>query len=832
MARLAKSYINHFGLDLKSSDIVRDPQFASGMKNAEYKKNGNISKREGYRCRAGDVGGSGLHSYVSIDRVTAKETEVLIAVDDNLHRLVENTVLIQYTGAQASVAFNLFFDKTLGVYKITIVEGTVTVLDYSLGTGIDEVTPVSLADVKATIEGISVDYSVTITGDSTATAAFLDFARDKNLSTDDLTLVGRSWSQIPSPITLLPGNVTYQGDDDYYLTTAVQLNNNLYLSNGYDEMIKYDGQNAYRAGMPKPTAAPLIALGGAGLLNPTDPAGYRYSYLYTQIDANLNEVAGIMSDETAGISPVNQTVDITVDNINSTSGFNTNAGIVAGAQVGVNTITVDDGAGGNHTFVVGDTAYFFDGVGGNYVEREILSVTATTITIDGAAVDVIDNAVISNNLRISIYRNLDGGVFQFLVAEIPNNPFVTTQVYNDNIVDASLGIQYILPLFFHNLPPKGRFISAYNNQMYSAGSLEQPSTVSWSAVEGPEYWEPNLYSLRMQSINGDKITGIKQSNEVMTVFERRAMHVISGDIPNNNVRVDTITRDIGCVSHNSIQEVRGSLYFLSDRGVWKSTSGQLPVQVSKNIEPEFDKDPLLDSNQEPVYKRAIALNDREKEQYILYIPSESTNGGGIYANNFSTIFVEDYYRGAWLSWTNMNMAGGAAIFNDVAYFSEKRANSNAGFSPISNFLFGKNSRGDNWDYQDNLVPVDFEYSTAWYYFGEPSIFKKFIRLKTFASEETSNNSFVINTDIEKNFIDGFVTASFVTDFTGNGGGYGISPYGDSPYGDLFFPSRKCKIGPIKATSIRFVMKNNNPCENVDILGWELEVAMPYRQEIK
>ena len=826
MANLVKSYINHFGLDLKSSDIVREPQYASDMLNAEYKKNGNISKREGYRGQAGSVGGAGLHSYNRVDPTTAKESQILVAVDENLHKVNETTVLIQYTGAETFVSFNVYLDKIAGVYKTTIQEDVTVVLDYNMGVGIDELTPETLADLKSNIEGISGDYTVTITGDTTATAAFIDLARDKNLAIDDVTLICRSFEQIPSPITLLPGNTTNIGDEDFHNTTSTQINNILYLSNGYDELIKYDGQNAYRAGLPK-SDAPTTALGVAGAL--TSATGYRHSVLYAQFDAagNLHESA--MSADSADLTPTNQTIDVTVDNILAASGFNTNCAIVAGVQSGVNTITVDDGSGGSHTMIVGDTAYFFDGVSGGYVEREITSITAGSITVAGAAVDVADNAVISNNLRIGIYRNLDGGTTKFLVEEIPNNSFTATQVYNDNKIDSALGIEYLVTAIEYSLPPKGRFLSAYNNIAVLAGDLENPTTVYWADVGFPERWAPALLSLRVQSPNGDKITGLSQSNEVMAIFEKRAMHVISGDIPNNNIRVDTITKDVGCVSHDTIQEVRGSLYFLSDRGVWKTTSGQLPFEVSARVEPVFDIDPLLTESEKYVFKRAIGINDRGKEQYLLFLPAESSNLIGLTANDSSILLVEDYYRSAWLKWDNMNLAGGAVYHNGKLWFSERR---NVGGTTTGTYLYSKNNRGDNWDYQDNLDPVDWEYATAWYFFNEPSVYKKFLRLKTFASEETANNAFTINTDIEKNFISGLVSNSFVTDFTGNGGGYGISAYGVAPYGDIFFPSRKCKIGPLKGTSIRFVMRNSESCQNVDIQGWELEFATPYRTELK
>jgi len=826
VANLVKQFVNHFGLDLKSSDIVREPQFASDMLNAEYRKNGNISKRVGYRGTACESGGAGLAVYNRIDPTTAAEQEILIAISEKLEVLQENTITLSYSGAELSVVLELFFDPSADEYKCQIVENTTLVLDFSLGKGIDEATPVTLSDLKTAIDALA-NFSATIVGDTASPAAFLELARGINLAEGDHTLSNHCWNDANQPLaSLLPGNVTFKDDADFENTSWVQLNNVIYFSNGYDEVIKYDGQNAYKAGLPKP-AQPTAALSGAGNPNGT----YTYRLAYYQFDAAGNIAEGNGSDTSGSLVSTNQSIDVTVSNIQASSGFNTNCAIVAGAQGPVNTITVDDGSGGNHTMKVGDTAYFFDSVSGDYVEREVTATGVGTITVAGAAVTVADNAVISNNLRIGIFRTANSGSTHFLVAEIPNDSFTTTQVYNDNVADANLGIELLIPIFSNDLPPKGRYIASYNNQLFISGNLDNPNLAYFSDVGKPESFYLAIGNLRLQSPNGDKITGLKQNNEVMAVFERRAIHIITGDIPNLLIRVETITKDVGCASHGTIQEVRGQLYFLSDRGVYSLVSGQLPKEISTRVEPLFDISSTVDDPElVPILKRAIAVNHREKEQYIVFIPAESQLAGANYANDFSVVVTQDYYRGAWLKWDNMNMAAGAVIFNDRLFFSEKR--NSVAFGRIANYLYSQNNRGDAWDYNDDTEPTFFSYSSAWYHLNEPSVFKKYNRFKLFGSEDTDFNQYLVNISIEKDFLDDSVIGQFDIDFTDNGFGYGVSAYGVSPYGDVTDPNRKHKIGPIKAKAIRFVIDNNEPLQNVDVTGWELELNAPYRTMIK
>jgi len=264
MAVLVKQFVNHFGLDLKSSDINRPQEYASGMMNAQYKKNGNISKREGYRVKAQTAGGCGLANYNRITPGTAIQEEILLAISTELHRLYEMNFNVSYVGAEASCIFEIFFDIENEVYKANITEGTVLVLDYSLGVGFDEATIINLADLKSQIDALP-NFTATITGPTTIPAAFLDLIRSFNLSDSDANITNRYWIPVNTTGTLFPGNSTYKNDVDFENTRWTQLNNVIFFGNGYDEIIKYDGQTAFRAGMPNPSA-PGVALGAAGVL--------------------------------------------------------------------------------------------------------------------------------------------------------------------------------------------------------------------------------------------------------------------------------------------------------------------------------------------------------------------------------------------------------------------------------------------------------------------------------------------------------------------------------------------------------------------------------------
>ena len=57
--QIVKSFYNDKGLDQRSSDLIRDPRYASGVVNADYRKTGDLNKRKGNQSKIKDTGGAG-----------------------------------------------------------------------------------------------------------------------------------------------------------------------------------------------------------------------------------------------------------------------------------------------------------------------------------------------------------------------------------------------------------------------------------------------------------------------------------------------------------------------------------------------------------------------------------------------------------------------------------------------------------------------------------------------------------------------------------------------------------------------------------------------------
>lgn len=836
---LAKNFSKFKGLDLRSSNLIVAQEFSTGMDNADYNKTNAIVKRKGYQYKVDNAGGYGMAVYKDINTTTGAVTETVCTVDDSLRTLTADTFGITYSGSGTSL-LNIGVNVSTDKYELTIVEDTVTILTQNLGLGLDESSATTVGTVISAIDALT-DYAASGGADTTSSAAFLELKKDAILSSTSTAVAFSHWTQSNEPsANPLTTTQAAKNNSDFENASFANLNNVLYVSTSYDDLMKYDGQGFYRAGVPAggdadgsgdSGTAPTLADSASGTTFTTGD-DYYYFYLYSQVDNKGNIIEGIKSPYSAKHTmSAGKDIDVTVTNLLASSGFNTNSAIVSGAQNAVTTLLLDSG----NTLNVGDTAYFYDGSTSSYVTRTITASDDTGITFAGA-VDVADNAVISNNLRIGIYRTVEIGASTpaslqtySLVAEIPNDSQNATQVYQDGIADASLGAEFIIPTKAHGLPPKGRYLTTFRNQLFIAGRPTNVNTVYYSDIDSPEYFPAGSNSWVVDAFDGAKIRGIGALDTAVIVFKDASIQAVTGDIADDSFRVDEISfGGIGCVAHNSIQKIGGSLFFLSDKGIY-SVNLEGVSSIGGRIETEFTKFDVAFN-----FQKATSANWLNRDKYLLFIPNESQDGSDDYADSSSRVYAYDYARDAWLKWSNINAQGGFALLTDGTFYHHSRR-LDTDSENVENPLAVFNNYGNSNDYTDHQNATIFKYETNWEALGDPQILKKFLRLKVFALPtdvlDGDASLYTLTVQQETNFNSPAAIAEFDMDFSGGstgwGGAWGTFPWGDSPLGEL-----KGKLKAAKSRALKLIFKNEIQKEDVLISGYQLEVAASYRAEFK
>lgn len=840
-----KRYQNFYGVDFKSNDLQFPEYRATAIQNVQFTATGTIEKRRGYQPYAEPGAKYGIFTYNRIDANGIERPEVL-GISNTVSRLAEAKIVVSYSGSSAVCNIQVRFDVATNQYRMIIEEGTLVVLNQGLGLGVDVGGPYSFNSLTTAINGLT-GFSAVLTGNVNTPAAFIKTIEVTSLIGTSVQCVAKYWEAL-NVITQtgkagpLQGSETNRNASNFENVSAVQVQNCIYFSNGYDPVLKYDGQNAYRAGLPPATDGST----GTFTVTASGTAGanlYVWREQFIQIDANGNQIEGntVFSSEYLLNEPSVNAVTVTVSSIQAGSGFNTNCALISGTGTGT-AIPVTAG----HTIKAGDTAYLWDTVTSSYVTRKVLSIAATTVNVDSSigytSTTTDSKNVISNNLRIRILRNKNTGVSPtlfFELIEIPNNSFSSTQTFVDSLADASLAAQFLEPATDRSPPVSGKYISAYQNIMVTAGNIELPNQVSFSDIANPEYFALVSNQFTVTNLQGDIITAIHPTSESFLIFQSRSIHAVTGDVPNQSFRVDVLTQDVGCAAHATIQDVRGTICFLSNVGPRVMTGASMPKGLGANEDNNLNSRidalffrPGLESIDTLVLKRAVGFNDRIGQRYIIFIPTETTEGSERYTNINSKTLSYDYTRDAWLIWSNIDMTGGVTSesSNQEIYFVERRdAAAGSGSTNIKSYLYRFQNTGSFLDYQDHNKAIELIYKSPWEFMGDPATLKNFQRIKIYSSESLDAD-FTIDINTEKDFnADDSISQCSIT-FEGIG--YGILEYGIDPYGSPGTTGLKHKLSNGRAMSLRVILSNNEPQANIAVTGYELEINAPYEPGFK
>jgi hypothetical protein len=815
---ITKYYRNISGLDLRVSDLLRDAGAATEATNIEYRQTGALSKRKGFQIKTDSgVGGAGLIKFNNVEIGTGTITEELLAIDDNLEKYTEQTFTIVYSGG-TSAYYNLYLDTTTSTFKFDLYEDNSLVFSQDLGTG-QGASDTTIAQLKTLVDAES-GFAMTITDAGSTPAAYAELGRVVNIASSPGTDTNYyTWTTVDSPGTYstpFSAHWAIKDNADFEIASSAQMLEVLYIANGYDDLHKYDGNRVYKAGVPQPTI-PTDGVGAGGSLT---AGAYDWKYTYEHTDAKQNIVVGQESDIVEFTSAGSDSRNITLTNLTAGSGYGVAQATVNGAQSGVTTITVNSG----HDLKVNDQVYIDDGVSGLVVKRGVTATTATTITIDGAAVNVGAGDSISQT-KLQLWRTKSGGTIFYLVKEFVNDTGSGTTVYDDGTADSSLVEEKIDPVKVPGLPPKCRYIDVWRGQVVMTGNRDNVNTVYYSDFDGESF--PLDQSFLTEARLGGGNSGIKSLDNALFVFKPRSVITVTGDLGTDNFQVDALADDgVGCVAHATIKEIEGVLWFLGKRGVY-TVNRQGTIKMSERIEPKFELN--------YAEKRCVAHYWIEKELYLVQMPFFLEDAGSekYMDSNNSFIMVYDLYHQAWYQWNTINMTAGITEYNNEIYtlgFDRDPVTATSTTYPYKILDMGTSD-----DYADHQNGISFLYKSHWEALGNPSIYKKFLRMKVHALDGTigdfETDKFTLNIETEHDYVIAAVS-SFSLDFSGGSLGWGNSPWGEFIWGESRLEQMRSKLASRKAKSLRTVFKNDTAHENVLISGYELEISASFDLQIK
>jgi len=456
----------------------------------------------------------------------------------------------------------------------------------------------------------------------------------------------------------------------------------------------------------------------------------------------------------------------------------------------------------------------FSSSGSVYIDSEIFTYTgktATTFTGVTRATSSTTAALHSSNTVISEswterdtgrsaaakYKferfNFDGSD-KFIIVDQDNVPtvFNTSMAATDVSASSVTGAKHV---------------AAFKNHMFYSGMSSTPQEVVFSVAFDEDNFTSGdgAGSIKVD----DTIVGLKVFREDLFIFCENRIFKLSGT-SSTNFAVVPVTRNIGCVNGDTIQEFAGDLIFLGPDGL-RTIAGTARIgdvelgTISSNVQSLF-RDNLNDSG------AFTSLVIPDKTQYRIFF---SKDGGA----EKGTIGVICVLKGQTFEFSQMKGIKPACTDSVVE---------SGNVIPIHGSFDGFVHRQDQGNTFNGTL-VEAKYRSPDLTFGDPGIRKHMQRVNiNYAPESTIDADMFVRYDYESQ--DSSRPAAYPLDSTDVAGTYGaVSIYGGATYGGPSQPIvRKSVEGSGFAVALR-VEDGANETGPYSLKGFQMEFQLGARR---
>jgi len=169
--------------------------------------------------------------------------------------------------------------------------------------------------------------------------------------------------------------------------------------------------------------------------------------------------------------------------------------------------------------------------------------------------------------------------------------------------------------------PKGaKYIAFFKSTCFLAGMPEYPDRVAWSRAGQPENFPPDNF-FQLGDLDSSEITAMRSTKNALIVFKRRGIYLIRGD-PLNGFFAYTMSEDVGCSCPNALADLPGrGLMFVSEQGVYLLEGAHEGGEQVTQIRPmsQTIQDLWRDVNTHALMNACGAFYHRDRE-YWLAVP--------------------------------------------------------------------------------------------------------------------------------------------------------------------------------------------------------------------
>ena len=284
------------------------------------------------------------------------------------------------------------------------------------------------------------------------------------------------------------------------------------------------------------------------------------------------------------------------------------------AMTGSGTITVDSTTGfaNSGTLQISDEIFTYTGIS-TFAFTGVTRATSSTTAANHAVNDTVSenwtqrDTGRTNAGKYNFERfNFDGNDKLILVDSV-NAPVV----FNSSMSATDVSESAVAG---------SKFVAAYRNHMFYAGKSTTPQEVVFSEPLDEDDFDAadGAGSIKVD----DTIVGLKAFRDSLFIFCENRIFKLTGSSL-SDFAVQPVTRNIGCINGDTIQEFAGDLIFLGPDGL-RTVAGTAKIgdvelgTISKNVQGLFDKN-IVDAS----LFESVTIPD--KTQYRLFF-TKATNG--------------------------------------------------------------------------------------------------------------------------------------------------------------------------------------------------------------
>ena len=319
------------------------------------------------------------------------------------------------------------------------------------------------------------------------------------------------------------------------------------------------------------------------------------------------------------------------------------------------------------------------------------------------------------------------GTDKIIIATGAAAAFTLNTSYSEDIINATGG---------GTAPTNPKYVKSFANHMWYSGMSDATSTLQYSGPYTEDDFDTGGGTIKV----GDVITGMKVFRDELFVFCEDSIYKVTGT-SSSNFALAEIAKDVGTLSHHSIQELGGDLIFLAKDG-FRTIAGTERIgdvelgTVSKQIQAR-----IADIGYDNITSTVIG----SKSQYRLFYPT--TSGTESTSKGIIAVLKANPETGT-LGYEYADLKGVKPACCDTDLISNTETTIYGGYD---GYVY-KMESGNVWTYASTTANISGFYRSPDLSLGDPGIRKSIQRVllnyDTSDSIDTTNQTFQLRYDFE------------------------------------------------------------------------------------